>query len=73
VIFTVVLQIVAIAVFFAADAFSARMLWISLIVLVPFSLATWVGTKLFYVTSEQVFRRASLWGMVAVSLAILVL
>ena len=73
VMFSVVLQLTAMAVFFGAGAFSERMLWITLILLAPFSAATWVGTKLFYVASEEVFRRVSLWGMVAVSLAILIL
>ncbi len=73
VMFSGIVQISAFAVFVGVGAFSERMLWLMAILLIPFCLATWVGTKLFHIASEEVFRRVTLWGMVAVSLAIVIL
>ena len=70
--FSCIVQISAFVVFVGVGAFNERMLWLMAILLIPFSLATWVGTKLFHIASEDVFRRVTLWGMVAVSLAIVV-
>jgi len=72
VMFSCVVQISAFVVFVGVGAFNERMLWLMAILLVPFSAATWVGTKLFGIASEKVFRRVTLWGMVAVSLAIMI-
>jgi uncharacterized protein len=72
VMFSCIVQISAFVVFVGVGAFNERMLWLMAILLVPFSAATWVGTKLFGIASEKVFRRVTLWGMVAVSLAIVI-
>ncbi len=69
--FSVFVQATAMAVFFGAGAYTERMLWLSLVLLIPFVIATWIGTKLFHLASEETFRRVSLWLMAAVSLAIL--
>ncbi len=71
--FAVFVQLAAIAVFFGAGAYSARMLWLSLVLLVPYVIAIWIGTRLFHAASEQTFRRVTLWGMVLVSVAIVLL
>ena len=72
VMFSCIVQISAFVVFVGVGAFNERMLWLMAILLIPFSLATWVGTKLFHIASEEVFRCVTLWGMVAVSLAIVI-
>jgi uncharacterized membrane protein YfcA len=72
VMFSGIVQISAFVVFVGVGAFNERMLWLMAIFLIPFSIATWVGTKLFHVASEEVFRRVTLWAMVAVSLAIVI-
>ena len=71
--FSVFVQAMAMVVFFGAGVYSARMLWLSAVLLIPFVIATWIGTKLFHLASEETFRRVSLWLMVGVSLAILIL
>jgi uncharacterized membrane protein YfcA len=48
------------------------MLWLGAVLLVPFVIATWIGTRLFHLASETTFRRVSLWLMAGVSLAILI-
>jgi uncharacterized protein len=73
IIFSGVVQASALVVFAAMGAYNERMLWISVSLLIPYSIATWVGTRLFNVTSEKTFRRVSLWVMVAVSVAIVIL
>jgi uncharacterized protein len=72
VMFSCIVQVSAFVVFVGVGAFNERMLWLMAILLIPFSAATWVGTKLFHIASEKVFRRVTLWGMVAVSLAIVI-
>ncbi len=71
--FSVFVQAMAMVVFFGAGVYTERMLWLGAVFLVPFVIATWIGTKLFHLASEQTFRRVSLWLMAAVSLAILIL
>lgn len=70
--FSGIVQFSALAVFVGVGAVNERMLWLMAILLIPFCLATWVGTKLFNIASEEVFRRVTLWGMVVVSLAIVI-
>ena len=70
--FSVFVQAMAMAVFFGAGIYSERMLWLSAALLVPFVIATGIGTRLFHMASEETFRRVSLWLMAGVSLAILV-
>lgn len=70
--FSCIVQISAFAVFAGIGGYGERMLWLTAILFIPFSIATWVGTKLFHVAGEDIFRRVSLWGMVAVSLAIVI-
>lgn len=71
--FSVFVQAMAMVVFFGAGVFTERMLWLGAMLLIPFVIATWIGTKLFHLASEQTFRRVSLWLMAGVSLAILIL
>ena len=71
--FSTCVQVTALSLFFGVGAYSDRMLVLSAILLVPFVAGIWVGTRLFHVASDVVFRRAALWGLVAVSLAIVVL
>jgi hypothetical protein len=70
--FSVFVQAMAMSVFFAAGVYTERMLWLTVVLLVPFAIATWIGTKLFHLASEETFRRVSLWLMAAVSFAILI-
>ena len=71
--FSVFVQSMAMVVFFGAGVYTEHMLWLSAVLLVPFVVATWIGTRLFHLASEEMFRRVSLWLMVGVSLAILIL
>lgn len=71
--FSVVVQSMAMVVFFGAGVYTERMLWLGAMLLIPFVIATWIGTRLFHLASEQTFRRVSLWLMAGVSLAILIL
>ena len=73
IIFATVVQVVAMVVLFGAGAYSAEMLWLAVLLLVPYVLTTWLGTHLFRRTGEAAFRRVSLWCMVAVSLAVLII
>ena len=73
IVYSSTVQLVAMAVLFAIGAYSETMLWLSLVLLAPYVIATWVGMQLFHLASEATFRRVCLWGMVAVSLAVLVL
>jgi len=40
---------------------------------IPAAIGIWLGSILFRRASEDVFRRVCLWGLVAVSLCVLVL
>ena len=71
--FSIFVQITSLVVFFGAGVYTERMLWLGVVLLIPFVVATWIGTKLFYLASEETFRRVSLWLMAAVSLAILII
>ncbi len=70
--FSVFVQAMAMVVFFGAGIYTERMLWLSAVLIVPFVIATWIGTRLFHLASEETFRRVSLWLMAGVSLAILI-
>ena len=62
----------AFVVFFGAGVYTERMLWLGAVLVVPFVIATVIGTRLFRLASEETFRRVSLWLMAGVSLAILI-
>ncbi len=70
--FSVFVQGTAMSVFFGAGVYTEGMLWLGAVLMVPFVIATWIGTRLFHLASEETFRRVSLWLMAGVSLAILI-
>ncbi len=72
IIFSAFLLTAAFLVFFAAGIYTEHMMWLSAVLVVPFVIATWIGTRLFRLASEETFRRVSLWLMAGVSLAILI-
>ena len=72
IIFSAFVLAAALVVFFGADLYTERMLWLGGVLLVPFVVATLIGTWLFRLASEEMFRRVSLWLMAGVSLVILV-
>ena len=61
------------ALYWAADALTVKTLLFVALVFVPAVVGTWIGARLFRRASEDVFRRVCLWGLVAVSLCVLVL
>lgn len=72
IVFSGTIQVVAIFVLFGAGVFSERMLWLAALLVVPLVLGTGLGIRFYRSASEDQFRRYSLWGMVIVSLAILI-
>ena len=72
IIFSAFILATALVVFFGAGVYTERMLWLGGVLVVPFMVATLIGTRLFRLASEETFRRVSLWLMAGVSLAILI-
>ena len=72
IIFSAFILATALVVFFGAGVYTERMLWLGGGLVVPFVVATFIGTRLFRLANEETFRRVSLWLMAGVSLAILI-
>lgn len=63
----------AVFVFAVSGAFTLATVLFACLLLVPSILGVWIGARLFRHASEEVFRRVCLWGLVVVSLCVLVL
>ena len=73
VMFGAIVGIAALILFVAAGAITLDMLLFASFLLIPAALGIWLGSVLFRRASEEAFRRICLWGLVAVSLCVLVL
>ena len=65
-------QTVAIALYWAGDAFTQRVLWLTLLMLPAQLAGVWVGAILFPLASETLFRRVALGFLLAIGLVTLV-
>ncbi len=63
----------ALVLFAATGAIALDTLLFAAMLLLPAAIGIWLGSILFRRASEEAFRRACLWGLVAVSLCVLVL
>lgn len=62
----------ALVMFAAAGAYRLETILFAAFLTIPAAIGIWLGSKLFRRASEDVFRRVCLWGLVAVSLCVLV-
>lgn len=65
--------LMALVSFAVAGAMAGRVLLFTALLLVPMMAGIWLGDRLFRRAGEELFRRVSLWGLVVVSLCVLVL
>ena len=65
--------IAALVMFTAAGAYRLDTVLFAAFLTIPAAVGIWLGSILFRRASEDVFRRVCLWGLVAVSLCVLVL
>ncbi len=72
VMFGAIVGIVALGLFIAAGAIALDTLLFAVFLLIPAAVGIWLGSILFRRASEEAFRRICLWGLVAVSLCVLV-
>ena len=70
--FSFFVQAAAVVTFVATGLLTERTLILSAIFFMPFSLATWLGIRLFSRASETQFRNYTLWGIAVLSLLIAV-
>ena len=73
VMFGAIAGIAALILFLSAGAIRLDMALFAGFLLIPAAVGIWLGSILFRRASEDVFRRVCLWGLVAVSLCVLVL
>lgn len=73
IIFGFILQVVAVLTFTLNGTISQDLLWLALILFVPFLASVKLGSVLFKHADEQLFRRISLGFMLVVALGILVM
>ena len=73
VMFGAIVGVAALILYTIAGTITLDMLLLAGFLLIPAAVGIWLGSILFRRASEDVFRRVCLWGLVAVSLCVLVL
>ncbi len=73
ILFFIFAQVVAVALYAVGGTITARVLWLAVIMLPAQIFGLWVGAKLFPMASEAAYRRVSLWTLLAIGIATMVL
>ena len=73
ILFFIFAQVVSVALYVWGGAITARVLWLTVIMLPAQMVGLWVGAKLFPMASEAAYRRISLWTLLAIGIATMVI